>query len=297
MPLQLVTAPTAEPVSLTEARAHLRAPSADTTQDALIGGLIAAARAAAETRCQRQIIAARWQLVLDSFPGQADDGSAISYVPWGKTYGIPPNAILLPICPVLQVVSISYLDMAGVTQPLVVGQANDYVVQTAGQVARITPPFGKIWPANVMPQIGAVTVTFDAGDAALLTASPGADTISVPGWKTQAVADPVRLSNRDGAFPGGLSAQTDFFVRSMASPNVYTLSASSGGALLDITSAGTGESFIGVIPQGLKAWMLMAIGALYENRESIAVDTRITSVEVPKDFLDGLLDPYRLVLY
>jgi hypothetical protein len=43
--------------------------------------------------------------------------------------------------------------------------------------------------------------------------------------------------------------------------------------------------------------MLLAIGSLYENRESVSVDTRITQVEIPEDFREGLLDPYRLVLY
>jgi hypothetical protein len=88
--------------------------------------------------------------------------------------------------------------MAGVTQTLTAGQANDYV--TVGRrpaVTRITPPFGKIWPANVMPQVGSIVVTFDAGHAALATVDASADTIYVPGWKTLAVNDVAAPSNRD----------------------------------------------------------------------------------------------------
>jgi len=300
VPLQQITAPTAEPLSLAEAKRHLRVVVSD--EDALVLGLITAARASCETRTQNQLVASRWKLVLDSFPGLAEHGGA-SYVPWGKTYGLPPNAIVIPRGPVLQVVSITYLDMGGTVQTLTAGQANDYVVDLSSNPARITPPFGKVWPPNVMPQIGAVTVTFDAGHAAPLVADPAADTISVPGWKTLAVADALRLSNRDevsaadGALPGGLSAYTNFFVRSVAGTDLYTLAASSGGALIDITNAGTGRSFIGEIPGALRAWMLLAIGSLYENRESVSVDTRITQVELPADFMDGLLDPYRIVLY
>jgi uncharacterized phiE125 gp8 family phage protein len=67
---KLVTPPTAEPLSLAEAYQHLRAASAE-LQDAKIWRAIRAARAACEIRTQNQILAARWQLVLDSFPGQA----------------------------------------------------------------------------------------------------------------------------------------------------------------------------------------------------------------------------------
>ena len=67
MPLQLVTAPTQEPVSLAEARLHLRVDFSD--DDALIMALIRSARLAAETITGRQLVTARWKYILDSFPG------------------------------------------------------------------------------------------------------------------------------------------------------------------------------------------------------------------------------------
>ena len=136
MPLQLVMPPAGEPVSLAEAKLHLRVDVDD--DDALIGSIISAARQAAETLTGRQMITARWKLVLDAFPC---------------------HAILLAKCPVQLVVSIQYLDMNGMSQtmPLI-----DYVVDTACEPARITPVFGKTWPPT-LPQIGAVTITFDAG--------------------------------------------------------------------------------------------------------------------------------------
>ncbi|MFM8462722.1 MAG: head-tail connector protein [Burkholderiaceae bacterium] len=136
MSLQLVTPPAGEPVSLAEAKLHLRVDVDD--DDALIGSLISAARQAAETLTGRQLNTARWKLVLDAFPCRT---------------------ILLTKCPVQSVVNIQYLDMNGMSQalPLV-----DYVVDTACEPARISPVFGKTWPPT-LPQIGAVTVTFDAG--------------------------------------------------------------------------------------------------------------------------------------
>jgi len=129
--LQLVTPPVGEPVSLAEAKLHLRVDVDD--DDALIGSLISAARQAAET-----LNTARWKLLLDAFPCPT---------------------VLLAKCPVQSVVSIQYLDMNGMSQMMPVV---DYVVDTACEPARISPVFGKTWPPT-LPQIGAVTVTFDAG--------------------------------------------------------------------------------------------------------------------------------------
>ena len=293
MPLQLIRAATAEPISLAEAKRHVR--ETTNAQDQVLAILASAARQYAEQKTQCQIVSARWKYVLDSFPGPS-----LMSVPFGKPYGLPDFAILLPIGPVLQVVSIQYTDMSGVLQTLVAG--TDYVVEASSDPVRITPPFGKIWPIP-LPQIGAVSVTFDAGYACPLVADAGADTISVPGWKTLAVNDTLRLSNRDraadgdGAMPAGLSAYTDYYVQSVVSADKYKLSATAGGAAIDITSAGTGETFIGEIPAGLKGWMLISLGTLYENREAVMVDTRISVAELPLEFIDGLLDPYRRMLY
>ena len=136
MSLQLVTAPTQEPVTLVEAKAHLRVDFAD--DDALITSLIAAAMQAAETLTGRQLLTARWKHVFDCFPGQA---------------------ILLAKAPLQSVVSIEYLDMGAVLQTLA---APMYTVDAACEPARITPVFGQIWPVS-LPQIGSVSVTFDAG--------------------------------------------------------------------------------------------------------------------------------------
>ena len=152
MPLQLVTPPAEEPVSLAEAKQHLRVDSGD--DDLLIGSLISAARQAAETKTGRQLITARWKLVLDAFPGPSLMQSAT-----GVSFSLPGHAILLAKCPVQSVVSIEYLDMNGTTQVM---PASDYVLDAACEPARLTPAFGKTWPPT-LPQMGAVSVTFDAG--------------------------------------------------------------------------------------------------------------------------------------
>ena len=97
---------------------------------------------------------ARWRLVLDAFPGPL-----LMYAGSGSSFSLPAHAILLAKCPVQSVVSVEYLDMNGTTQVL---PASDYVLDAACEPARLSPVFGKTWPPT-LPQIGAVTVTFDAG--------------------------------------------------------------------------------------------------------------------------------------
>ncbi len=152
MSIQLVTPPAEEPVTLIEAKLHLRVDFDD--DDTLIASLITAARQAAETLTGRQLITARWKQVLDCFPGPSLMG-----VPAGQAFTLPGHAILLAKAPVQSVISINYLDMGSVSQTMPV---SNYTVDSACEPARITPVFGQIWPI-CLPQIGAVSVTFDAG--------------------------------------------------------------------------------------------------------------------------------------
>lgn len=149
----LTTPPSVEPVSLAEAKLHLRVDVTD--DDALITALIIAARQHAEMVTQRQIMPATWTLVLDAFPTHG----MMMGVPAGVPFSIPGNAILLNKTPVQAVTSITYLDMTGTSQVM---PATDYVVDTSTEPARVTPVFGKIWPIS-LPQIGAVQVAFTAG--------------------------------------------------------------------------------------------------------------------------------------
>lgn len=46
------------------------------------------------------------------------------------------------------------------------------------------------------------------------------------------------------------------------------------------------------VPQGIKNWMLMRIKSLYENREQLVVGQGYTAVQLPNQFVDGLLDDF-----
>lgn len=295
MPLQLVTAPYAEPIDRAEAIDHSKALD-DGTDDALFDLFISSARRHAEIATQRQILAARWKLVLDSFPLPAGP-MGVPYgwvsVPYGQQFSLPRHAILLSPTPVVQVVSIQYLDLAGVLQTM---PTTDYIVDTACAPARITPAFNKTWPVN-LPQIGSVQVTFDAGYVAPITADPTANTITIAGglWKTLAINDVVRLSNSGGILPTGLAANVDYYIESVPTAGSYKLKATLAGAAIDITDAGEGTHFLGIVPSGIKSWMLLRINSLFENRGEYAVGQGVGVDPLP--FVDSLLDPYRVVTF
>jgi uncharacterized phiE125 gp8 family phage protein len=49
----------------------------------------------------------------------------------------------------------------------------------------------------------------------------------------------------------------------------------------------------GDVPDGIKSWILLRVGSLYQNREEVAAMARGKIESLP--FIDGLLDPYRTV--
>lgn len=150
MTLTLITAPAASPVSLVEAKAHLRV--VDDDEDDLIGVFINAATAHAEKFLGRALVDQTWDYILDEFPD--DDGS-----------------IEIPLPPLIEVVGVFYTDSAGDEQEMT---GADYVVSGAGgrgnHPARIFLPTGS-WPTP-RDTMGAIRVRFRSGY--LDTSSPPA---------------------------------------------------------------------------------------------------------------------------
>jgi len=112
------------------------APTTNTTGDPLLNILIQAARQHAETTLRRYIVTQTLDLHLDAFPC------------W---------TIKLP--PLQSVASITYVDSDGVEQTLA---ADQYLVDTTTEPARITPAYGLVWPVTQW-RANAVKVRFVAG--------------------------------------------------------------------------------------------------------------------------------------
>jgi uncharacterized phiE125 gp8 family phage protein len=67
VPTIKITDASTEPVSLAEAKLHLRVDASATDEDALIGALITAARQMAEGELQRTLVSTLWELRTDGF--------------------------------------------------------------------------------------------------------------------------------------------------------------------------------------------------------------------------------------
>lgn len=126
--------PVVEPVTLAEAKMHLRIDRSD--EDAYISSLISVARTSAENRMERTLINTTWKLVLDRFP----------------------DAIPLPMPPI---VSVSSIVCAGVTGEPVVLNPADYLTDTASEPGWVVPAAGKTFPKTA--SINSVIVTYVAG--------------------------------------------------------------------------------------------------------------------------------------
>lgn len=206
MPFHITVPAQAEPLTIAEVKAQIPWDPLDTTWDLWFQSAITASRQFGENKTQKVFVTSTVEQVLDSFPGGMP-----SYVPFGRAFTMPENAILLDVAPVQSVTSVVYMDMSGTWQTM---DPTTWVAEIVSEPARITPVFGSIWPIP-RPQIGSVKVTYIAGYG-------------------------------------------------------------------DATT----------VPEGLKAWMKMRIGAMFQNREEISVGTRLTVNELP--FVDGMLDNFRV---
>lgn len=146
MPLALNTPPAAEPVTLAEAKLHLKVDTAD--DDTLITRLIAAARARAEWHTGRAFVTQGWTLHLDCWPGT--------------------GVIELPLPPLQSVSSIVTTARDGSTATL---SPALYTVDTASAPARIALAANTAPPTNLRA-IDAIAIAFTAGYGDATTVPP-----------------------------------------------------------------------------------------------------------------------------
>lgn len=243
MDYQVTTQPASEPVSLAQVKLQCRLDTSeiDTTEDNLLKGYIAAARAWAEQYQNRAYVYQTITAKMDKFV----------------------SGIELPRPPLISVDSITYVDSNGDSQTL---SSSIYDVDTTSDPGLITLAYNQLWPTLRGDHHG-VTITYKAGYVATCTADADNDTIT-PNAGMYAVDDIVRLYTTD-TLPAGLSANTDYYVLTV-SGKALTLSTSSGGSAVDITDTGTGTHYVDAVPPTVKSALMMLVGHLYENREGIA---------------------------
>lgn len=137
----VVEPPESEPVTLAEAKGHLRVDLDD--DDALIARAIAAARASVEAAVRRALMP---QALRSEWPGFPPDG----------------GPLVLPRAPVRSVDEVAYTDPSG--QDLVLDPSAYRVAAAGDGPAELVPAAGSCWPATA-PYPDAVRVSYAAGYA------------------------------------------------------------------------------------------------------------------------------------
>lgn len=135
---EVTVAATVEPLTLEEAKAHLRVE--DTDSDTLITALISAAR------------------------GYVEQVTGLRLAPQTLTlraWGLEDCTFRLPAAPISEISEITYLDQAGATQTL---DPSLYVTDLFGIHPAISRAYNKQWPAHLV-QMGSTAFTVACGYA------------------------------------------------------------------------------------------------------------------------------------
>lgn len=135
MALKLLIGPDIEPVTLEEAKLHLKVETDDDND--LIEALITAAREYCEGFQRRAYIVQTWELWLDAFPEQQ----------W----------IQLPRPP-LQEATVEYYDVNDIAYDF-----TDFFVDTKSEPGYIVLNYDAVWPTTVLRPANGVCITFIAG--------------------------------------------------------------------------------------------------------------------------------------
>ncbi len=179
--LVVITAPAAEPVSLEEAKLHVK--QDDDADDALISGLIAAARRHCEQRLDQAFVTTTFELKLDRFPCEHC------------------GLIELDRAPLQSITHVKYFDCDGDEQTL---DDESYQVDAASRPGRLLPAPYCYWPST-SPRLNAVTIRFVAGygaAAAVPDTIKAAIKLLVGHW----------YKNREATVIGSISSNLQFTV-------------------------------------------------------------------------------------
>lgn len=154
MDYKVITAASAEPIALAEARLQCKVDADDTSFDAVLTALITAAREFAEHYTGRALAEQTLEGAMDAFPACG-------------------GAFDLPLPPVASITSIKYTDENGIEITLDAGR---YSLSTYDYSRTVALTFGNVWPTTQVIA-NAVRVRFVTGYGAT---GAGAEFAAIP---------------------------------------------------------------------------------------------------------------------
>lgn len=293
--LKRITPPTVEPVSVAEAKQHLRIVNSD--EDTLIESYIAAAREWVETFTNRTLVKSTWQYQTDGFSYYCIDGD-----PYAVGFRVPR-------APLISVSSITYLDEAGAEQTL---SSSYYNVDPNVEPGLVSLAYNQTWP-NTRATRNAVTVTYLAGYGArtktlldLATVLAG-QTVIINGLTFTAHSTTTTVASREFSISGSNSADATALascindstygvtnvVATVSSARI-TLTPYPGTDITATPSAATitvtesyectaGES-VAAVPYTIKHAIKLLVNHWYENREPVS-DSAMANVPMTVETL------------
>lgn len=170
--LSLNTAAASPPVSLSEAKAHLRVDGSD--EDTLISSLILAATRVVEEQVGRALVSQIWDL---------------------KT-GWPDAIVDIPLAPVISLDAMSYQDADDEAQTLDVA---DFYLFASDDTAKVQPKGNAPWPSMAV-RPDALTITFTAGYSEVPEPLKQAVLLLIAQWFEHRVPVGRRMENLPLAF-------------------------------------------------------------------------------------------------
>lgn len=190
MTVLVVTPPAKEPIPLDGpggAKEHLRVDGSD--EDALISGLIVAAREHCEGVQNRSYVTQTLEIALHAWPA-------------GRN-------IELPRPPLQQVDSVTYVDADGVQT---VWDPANYLVDTRSYVGSLHLARGTSWPSVTLPPINGIVVRYVAGYG---------DAAKVPQKVKQAMLLLIGhwYEHREAVLTGTISKEIEFAVSALLDPD------------------------------------------------------------------------------
>ncbi|MEK9627837.1 MAG: head-tail connector protein [Nitrospinota bacterium] len=186
MALKIKTQPSIEPVSLVEAKNHLRID--DGNNDDLISSMITAVRQRAEEWTGRSFITQTWTLWLDHLPFRCE----------GRSGNLNERIIVIPRPPIQSVVFIKTYDTGNIAS---VFDAENYFVDTAPSPGRIALNENSSWPTSLR-KFSSVEIEFVSGYGSLVSDVPEGIKQGMLHWIKLIFSNKSKLFESDESTPG-----------------------------------------------------------------------------------------------